>query len=188
VTVVSLSAFSARSTVSASPETVTAALEDAEGLIAEFLRRPGLGVVEHAERLALVNGRVFPTYTPLTAVPAGWEIEGDVAVADSPPALPGPFLDPYATGQVIEFVYSAGWTALTLPPTLLRGVVRVAAALITEPGPGSLYADLGGISGDVASISTAEQSISFRDRGLDPTDLDMLAPGLTKSIMRWWVR
>lgn len=114
--------------------TVTAALTDAQRLVEEYLRRP-LEKAERTEQLRvyrLGDGRriVYPSATPITAVPAGLIVEG-VGVTGQD------LLSGFAawlgseTGHT-SLTYTGGYTAAQLPLTIGREIARLAQQL-TQP-------------------------------------------------------
>lgn len=135
---------------------VSAALETAEDLIEDYLRRP-IPVAQRTETLPMTRSRrVYPTATPISAVAAGsgLEIEGSALVGASPNE--SPFLD-WNTGDsapLATVTYTGGWSASTLPKTIEKHIAWFAYELLHVGNLDQL---------DVTSVKVGDVSVSFAE-------------------------
>lgn len=104
------------------PGAVAAALEVAEQVVGEELRRP-LAAAERTERLRVRAGRVWPTATPVVSA-AGYTIEGAGLVVSGVWDAWSPSSDE----QWVQVTYTGGWTPETIPRAVATEVVRIARA------------------------------------------------------------
>lgn len=105
--------------------TVEDALEDAQGLAEEFLRRE-LTSQERTESLQVYPGaRVYPSVTPITAAD-GYDIDGYSLIGVAPDLSPFPFDPPSSRGVMGSVTYTGGYSAATLPKTIERVIARTA--------------------------------------------------------------
>jgi hypothetical protein len=181
-TLVSLAAYRRLTgDTSTADDTVTAALADAEKLIAEYLRRP-LDRQERTERCRLyrqdsggfgAGWAAYPSATPIDAeATTGYTVEGVALVGVGPddgPWMYGQYDSPgYAT-----VTYTGGWTAETLPLTIAREIARTARALTTASATAVLA---GAASVKVGDISVAFGSGGAAGGALDETSQSQLRP------------
>lgn len=114
--------------------TLTSALADAQRLVEEYLRRP-LERAERTEKLRvyrLEDGRsaAYPSATPITAVPAGFVVEGVAVLGEG---LLSGFTPWFGSDRAhITLTYTGGFVAATLPLTVAREIARLAQQL-TQP-------------------------------------------------------
>lgn len=119
-----------------SEATITAAIEDAEAEVSEYLRRP-LEQAERTETLPISrDGKLYPSATPLDPAAgdlADLAVEGDVVIGASPDAGELGWLGSVATPQA-TITYTGGWTADSLPKAIERAVALAAHhAIHTDP-------------------------------------------------------
>lgn len=107
---------------------ITAAVEDAEAEVSEYLRRP----VEQAERTETLpisrDGKVYPSATPIDSLggdDSGLTLEGDIVIGASPDAGAFGWLGSPTTPQS-TITYTGGWTADTLPKAIERAIALAA--------------------------------------------------------------
>lgn len=163
---------------------VTAALADAQGLLEESLRRRGVletgtrtevcRVYNMQQSLLFIGGLCYPQATPITAVssPAG------VTFTDSEiRGVSGTVFD-LVTDMVNEYpevtvTYVGGWTAATLPGTLMRALCLVARECLAVPASAS----------GALSVRLGDAGVSYRHDQTPSTAIDAIlnAPG----IQRW---
>lgn len=133
---------------------VEAAVVEAQHLLEERLRR-GLELDERTERVKLFpDGAVFPSATPLVAVPAGATVQGAAVLGAGPS---GTFLRP---DDHTTLTYTGGYdpdeddvSAATYVPVELARAVAWAAKAIIDRAAATLEIPEGAISvrvGDVA--------------------------------------
>lgn len=113
---------------------VTPALVDAQRLVEEYLRRP-LERAERTEQLRvyrLSDGRtgVYPSATPISAVPAGFVVEGVAVLGEGLLSGFTPWLG--SEREHVTLTYTGGFVAATLPLTIAREIARLAQQL-TQP-------------------------------------------------------
>jgi hypothetical protein len=179
-----------------SDEDVEAALDDAQSLIEDILRR-FLTSQEYTEELyvestgydsisaisngVLGTGRVYPAQTPITSVPDGYTIVGDAVVVTSTVNgvgdYPGPFLDEPYNLVPISLTYTGGWTAENLPVTLRRSICEVAFGLVQPINAALLGA---------TSVKLGDAAISYGPDG--PTNSvagDFMQPATARRIKKW---
>lgn len=146
--------------------TLQPALDDAEDLLEEFLRRPLH--FDGTERLRLYDearGSVaYPSAVPIIDA-ADYTIAGHGLIGASPTGGPFDQSDPaYA-----EIAYEGGWTEATLPESIARDVSWAAYSLM-RPGSGAAVP----VGASAASVGDA--SVSFGAGG---------APARAESGVEW---
>jgi hypothetical protein len=110
---------------------VTAALEDSQDLIEEYLRRP-LESVSRTEDLKIDGDeRVYPLATPVTVVatPAGLDIKGNGRWLEGASPDASKIFDPE---PVVTVTYTGGFTTATVPETIERGIAWLAWVILHE--------------------------------------------------------
>lgn len=140
-------------------ESVTAAIEDAEALVSEYLRRP-LESEERTETLSISrDGRVYPSATPIDSLggdDSDLVLEGDVVVGVSPDAAAlgwiGTTVLPQAT-----ITYTGGWTAETLPKAIERAIALAAHH--------QLHSDPALVPAGATSVRVGDAAVSFGSGG-----------------------
>lgn len=107
----------------------SAAIADAEDLVAEYLRRP----LEQAERIETLPisraGKVYPSATPVAELggdDTGLTLEGDVVIGASPDAAGSAWLGSGDATPHATITYTGGWTADTLPKAVERAIALAA--------------------------------------------------------------
>lgn len=156
---------------------VETAIEDAQQLLEERLRRP-LETAQRTERMRQYpDGRVYPAATPITAGPTGSTTYG-VALADAAPA--GSFLQP--ADEYVDVTYTGGFdpaetdrSAVTyVPVELQRAVAWAAKALLSSP-PSAAPAG-------ATSITVGDVSVSYGPGGAPSSGEVVFDAGLVR---RW---
>lgn len=157
---------------------VTAALQTAEDLLEEYLRRP-LPEAERTETLQLDKlGRIYPSAAPITAVPAGYTIRGtavfggDILTNDT--LVYNWSYDWSAANRPRSTItYTGGWTAATLPETIRQVIAQVAYDLL-HPSPTTVPAG-------ATSVSTGDASMTFGPDGGSP----VLSASARRAVRDW---
>lgn len=138
---------------------ITAAVEDAEAEVSEYLRRP-LEQAERTETLPISrDGKLYPSATPLDAGSgdlADLTVEGDVVIGASPDAGAFGWLGSPTTPQA-TITYTGGWTADTLPKAIERAIALAAHhAIHTNPAL---------VPAGATSVRVGDASISYGPGG-----------------------
>lgn len=141
------------------PESVSAAIEDAENAVSEYLRRP-LSSAERTETLPISrDGKVYPSATPISALggdDANLTIEGDVVIGVSPDAAAFGWIGSPTTPQA-TVTYTGGWTAATLPKAVERAIALAAHH--------QLHSDPSLVPAGATSVRVGDASVSFGSGG-----------------------
>lgn len=113
---------------------VSARIEDAQGLLADELARPGITLGEYTETLPLSPaGTAYPSVTPVTVPPTG--VDYVLGGFDGCSIDGSPFpVKPYTT----TVTYTAGWDAATAPNCVIYDLAWAAYRLghMTPPAAG----------------------------------------------------
>lgn len=109
---------------------VSAAIEEATDLLSEDLGWQ-IEEDERTETLNVIDGRVYPSAVPITAVEAGQTIDGYSVTGAAP--LGSDFLTEGFEGDVhrATLTYTGGWTADTLPSSIRRAICWAARGILT---------------------------------------------------------
>lgn len=146
---------------SSAEATVTAALERAEALVEEYLRRP-LASTSRTETVRFAgDGRVYPAATPITAVTGGYVIVvGGQAISGAPidaaPSFPSFGETTYPATATIT--YTGGYDASSLPETIAE-VISWAAHRRLHTGA------LTSVPAGATAAAVGDVSVSFGPRG-----------------------
>jgi hypothetical protein len=136
------------------PAAVTAAIETAQGLLADELGRPGIEAGTYTEVLPVSQERVvYPSVLPILTVPAGYD-HSLGAVHDVTPDG-APFWD--RTHPTITLTYTGGWDDTTVPEPVARDLAQAAYAILhpsTEQVPAG-----------ATSVTLGDASVSFGPGG-----------------------
>ena len=167
--------------VSTDEATVTARIEEATEMIEQALDRP-LELLERTEVLVLESDNAwgylaYPRSTPITAVPvnAVYARYDDVTLRSVPPdgsPLFGAWLGSLPLTATVT--WTGGFTAVTLPRKLERGIANLADALGTDVIAPS----------NASSISVGDVRVSYYPTEA-AADLDVWVPGLWGRISKF---
>lgn len=160
--------------------TVTARIEEAQGLIEDELGRL-LDSAERTETLPLTfeygSWRAYPAVTPVTAVGAGetFTIEDTVTLANvtiDDTAFWGSAVPVEGT-----ITYTGGYTTATVPKQLERAIAQLAHALAPQ-------AAMAGVPTGATSLHVGDVSIGL-SRPTGVGEIDALVPGLSARIRKY---
>lgn len=144
-------------------------LDEAEALVEDYLRRE-LASEQRTEKVRWSRTcRVYPKHTPITEVPAtaAYSVEDEATIIDvgysavdqAVGEWPAPIPDDYRHNAPYALItYTGGWTADTMPKTLVRIVSQLAYRLGNQSaigGPG------------VSSASVGDVSVSYSQKAID---------------------
>jgi hypothetical protein len=156
---------------------VTAAIEDAQRLLADELGRPGIEVGTYTEVLPVSRSlAVYPSVLPILTVPAGYDHYLGVVHDVTPDGAP--FWD--RRQPTITLTYTGGWDDTTVPEPVARDLAQAAYQILrptTEQVPsGATSVTLGDASvtfgadgyqgGPGAGISWSAATLRHRKRRL----------------------
>lgn len=162
---------------------VTAALADAQAIVEEHLRVPGmLESASHTESLPVfADGRVYPTAQPVTAVatPAGMTIDpvsGAVYGAAGTVAPGDDFLINNRGIQtrryaLLEMTYTGGFTSGTLPMRHKRGICNIARELLRADSP---------VLTGAKSMTVGDTSVTFDQAQTPETRINAILSGIRR--------
>ncbi|HEY1119889.1 MAG TPA: hypothetical protein VGE43_19395 [Acidimicrobiales bacterium] len=128
---------------------VSAALEDAQGLLADALGRTQITFGEVTETLPLApSGAAYPGVLPVAAAPDG--VTYRLGAFEGCPVDGGPFPDSYPYTTTVT--YTAGWTDATVPTAVEIDLAWCAWRLLNPTAPTPPGA---------TSIANGDASMSF---------------------------
>lgn len=166
---------------------VTGALERAQRIVAEYLRRGVPGEAQpliSAERteLLIIDDlfRIYPSCVPITALPDGLQTRG-YAVYGVVPSFLVSFIIDYDRLNTprTSLTYTGGWTPVTLPETVRQHICWKAWELLRTP----LAQE--GISVGAVSVRSGDASVTFRDPNPGGAAAARLSDGAKKELRPW---
>lgn len=108
---------------------VSAAIEEAVDVLSEDLGWQ-IESAERTETLTVLDGRVYPSSVPITAVPSGQSIDGHAVIGAAP------FGQDFITEGADEgetrssLTYTGGWTSSTVPAGVARDLAWAAYGIL----------------------------------------------------------
>lgn len=155
---------------------VSAALEKAQDLIEEYLRRP-LVSEERTESVHIYpDGSLFPQATPIT-VAAGYTLEGGGYWLSGGT---GTYDFLRGSNAPRDVTYTGGYTVATLPATIRQGIIWTAHKLLRPPSD----SELASIPAGTQAASLGDASLSFGSKGFSGANAG-LSDDVKDSLKRW---
>jgi hypothetical protein len=166
---------------------VTGALERAQRIVADYLRRGVPGETQpliSAERteLLIIDSlfRVYPSCVPITALPSGLQARG-YSVYGVVPSFLVSFIIDYDRLNTprTSLTYTGGWTPVTLPETVREQICWKAWELLRTP----LAQE--GIPVGATAVHSGDASVTFKDPNPGGAAAARLSDGAKRELRPW---